>query len=577
MLEIGSIVDGKYKILNQIGQGGMSIVYLAMVEKANKQWAIKEVRKDGIQDYETVRQGLAVEINMLKKLKHPNLPSIVDVIDSEDTFLIVMDYIEGITLKEALKEYGVQSQEDVIDWAEQLCEVLGYLHSRVPPIIYRDMKPSNVMLKPDGKLVLIDFGTAREFKNENAEDTICLGTKGYAAPEQFGGYGQTDRRTDIYCLGATLYHLITAHNPSEPPYEIYPIRYWNPALSPGLEKIISKCTQKNPEDRYQSCEELLYALRHYKELDETYRKKQRVKVRNFGLICFLSVFFLGCSIFTNFKVRKITTDYYSNYIEQAEMAVSSDEKIACYTEAIRLDPKNETAYLELINTFINDEVFSVKEDKILSEILNDSAKEDNDTFLNKLKKNKNGYGEVVYSIGMAYWYYYEQIPARKPMSVKWFRDAVNADFPEEEQNKVVRAATLSRIGQYYMELGKKNMAGDVKITYKDYWNDLTLLLKNDIDKKDNIVTALRLYDEVSAQICTHTKEFMDAGVAETDLSVTLNCLEKEIRQITVDDSNRKIVTELKGMIADNIVLGRKKIISTYHQVQESEVDSQWSN
>ena len=104
MLEIGSLIDGKYKILNQIGKGGMSVVYLAINEKANKTWAVKEVRKDGVQNYEVVRQGLIVETDLLKKLKHPNLPSIIDVIDEDDTFLIVMDYIEGNSLETLLKE-----------------------------------------------------------------------------------------------------------------------------------------------------------------------------------------------------------------------------------------------------------------------------------------------------------------------------------------------------------------------------------------------------------------------------------------------------------------------------------------
>lgn len=184
MLEIGSLVDGKYKILNEVGRGGMSVVYLAMNEKANKQWAIKKVRKDGIRDFEVVKQGLIVETDMLKKLRHPSLPSIIDVIEDEDTFLIVMDYIEGNPLSSALEEFGAQPQELVISWAKQLCDVLGYLHSQNPPIIYRDMKPANVMLKPDGNVTLIDFGTAREFKEKNLADTTCLGTVGYAAPEQ---------------------------------------------------------------------------------------------------------------------------------------------------------------------------------------------------------------------------------------------------------------------------------------------------------------------------------------------------------------------------------------------------------
>ena len=178
MLQIGSIIDGKYKILNKIGQGGMSVVYLAVNERANKQWAIKEVRKDGVQNFEVVKQGLIAETDLLKKLNHPNLPSIIDVIDGDGTFLIVMDYIEGKSLNSILQEQGAQKQEDVVEWAKQLCDVLGYLHSRKPPIIYRDMKPANVMLKPDGRVMLIDFGIAREFKENRVADTVCLGNPG---------------------------------------------------------------------------------------------------------------------------------------------------------------------------------------------------------------------------------------------------------------------------------------------------------------------------------------------------------------------------------------------------------------
>lgn len=313
MLEIGSIVDGKYKVLNKIGQGGMSVVYLAMNERANKQWAIKEIRKDGVSNYEVVKQGLIVETDLLKKLNHPHLPSIIDVIDGDGTFLIVMDYIEGNPLSKILKQHGAQSQEDVIEWSKQLCDVLGYLHSRQPPIVYRDMKPSNVMLKPDGTVTLIDFGTAREFKSTSVADTTCLGTQGYAAPEQFGGQGQTDGRTDIYCLGATMYHLVTGHNPAEPPYEMYPIRQWNPRLSSGLEAIILKCTQKNPNDRYQSCAELMYALEHYKDLENETKREHTKKWRLFlGSVIACGVSLVGTVGFKAAENSQIqgTYDYY---------------------------------------------------------------------------------------------------------------------------------------------------------------------------------------------------------------------------------------------------------------------------
>lgn len=167
--------------------------------------------------------------------------------------------------------------------------------------------------------MIIDFGTAREFKETSIEDTSCLGTQGYAAPEQYGGHGQTDARTDIYTLGATMYHLLTGHNPSLPPYEMYPIRRWNPALSSGLEEIVLKCTQRNPNDRYQSCAELMYALEHYGELDQEYRKRQMRKWRTFVAMCSLTAAsLLGC---VGFKVGETMTTK-SSYVNVSD---ESDE------------------------------------------------------------------------------------------------------------------------------------------------------------------------------------------------------------------------------------------------------------
>lgn len=292
-LGIGTIIDGKYEILREVGRGGMSIVYLAMDLRINKQWAIKVLRKNGVQDFEIVKQGLIAEANLLKKMDHPNLPRIIDLIDTDDSFIIIMDYIEGESLNHILDQYGAQSEENVLKWAKQLCDVLGYLHTRTPAIIYRDMKPANVMLRPNGSITLIDFGIAREFKEMNLADTTCLGTRGYAAPEQFGGMGQTDARTDIYCLGVTLYNLVTNLNPAEPPYEIKPIREVDSKLSKGLEYVIEKATLRDPEFRYQSIAEMLYDLEN---LDKTAKKANKAaKSKKIG------------SIFSSDRKRKKST------------------------------------------------------------------------------------------------------------------------------------------------------------------------------------------------------------------------------------------------------------------------------
>lgn len=278
MLKKGMLIGGKYRITGEIGRGGMSVVYKAVDETTNNIWAVKEVRKDGVINYETVKQGLIMETGLLKRLNHPRLPHIADIIENENAFFIVMDYIEGHTLSEHINKYGAQPQEMVIKWSKQICEVLGYLHSREPAIIYRDVKPANIMLKPDGNIMLIDFGTAREYKKKNTADTTCLGTVGYAAPEQFGGAGQTDERTDIYCLGVTMYNLVTGCNPCEPPYELKPLRHINPDLSERLDIIINKCTQKNPKNRYQSCNELINDLGYFDKEKISIRKKYKVSM-----------------------------------------------------------------------------------------------------------------------------------------------------------------------------------------------------------------------------------------------------------------------------------------------------------
>lgn len=362
MSKVGLVLDGKYEILKEIGQGGMSIVYVAMDNRLNKQWAVKELKNDGSQSVEMQLKGIEREANILKKVDHPVLPRIVDIIDKDGTVYVVMDYIQGLALDRILKEDGAQPQENVIEWAKQLASALDYLHSLNPPIIYRDMKPSNIMLQPDGRVKLIDFGTAKEYKVENIADTTALGTRGYAAPEQFGdelGHGiyKTDARTDIYCLGATIYHIVTGKNPCEPPYEMRPIREWNPALSSGLEKIILKCIQPNPEDRYQNCSELIYALEHYNELDSGHRKKQTGKLMLWsGAVAAMAVS-IGISVAGYQGIQDTRKQDYRSLIEKANTyKINGDYSKASevYVEAITdVDGKNPEAYLDLLSLYVN--------------------------------------------------------------------------------------------------------------------------------------------------------------------------------------------------------------------------------
>ena len=552
MLEIGSLVDGKYKILNKVGQGGMSVVYLAMNEKANKQWAVKEVRKDGVLDFESVKQGLVAETDILKKLSHPNLPSIIDVIDTEDSFIIIMDYVQGNSLNRALEEFGAQPQEMVIAWAKQLCDVLGYLHSRTPAIIYRDMKPSNVMLKPDGNITLIDFGTAREYKEKNLADTTCLGTVGYAAPEQFGGMGQTDARTDIYCLGATLYHLVTGMNPCEPPYEIKPIREINPRLSSGFERIIQKCTQRNPEDRYQSCAELMYALEHYEEIDDIHRKKQKKQLGTFISSVAMTVIFALVSLWGYVSAENKKSENYEVILRSA----SSTED---YYQAIITDPMREQAYLQL-NKFLTDDFALTKEEgqQLLKLQIGLDNKKGNGfsesvDVLQQLKnKEPDRYQKVCYEIGQSFLFYYDANVDRDRYSnaAIWF---------EEAKNSYPIAGIYCDISNC-LELINQYNGSKIKQTEKMYeeysklWN-MIFELKAKADEFDSVDSKLQVWNEINGMINTNIAPFLEV-TSQDDMKELLN----EI-SFDADKVNKSVLEEDIKALQTSISETIKKIDS----------------
>lgn len=569
MLEIGSLVDGKYRILRKVGQGGMSVVYMALNERANKTWAIKEVRKDGTQNFEVVKQGLIVETDMLKRLDHPHLPSIIDVIDGDGFFLIVMDYIEGRTLDSILKEYGAQPQESVIDWGKQLCDVLGYLHSRKPPIIYRDMKPSNVMLKPDGNVVLFDFGTAREYKASSIEDTTCLGTRGYAAPEQYGGHGQTDARTDIYCLGATMYHLLTGHNPSQPPYEMYPIRQWNPNLSVGLEYIIQKCTQQNPADRYQSCAELMYALENPFLDDIRYRKEQRSKFIKFMIPASLALIMgTGAAVFRGLEVST-TQNSYDAYIAAAKNSTVKADEIENYRRAINLDPSNSEGYLSLLQDgFLDDGVFTSDESEELRSVLIDYGN-GSDTNEVVFRQNQRGYDEFAYEAGVAYYYYFEE-RSNKKNAKSYFEIAAASQYLEA--NQIERARRLYTISDYYSKIGIVDETGDATVTFRDYWNDLTALSQGNLVEADNERTALIMYEELATQIISRAADFKNDGVTADEMRAQLANMREHLGTDfqNVSAGNQAAIQAEIADLENKIGQAERMIQSAYGQSGQSE-------
>ncbi len=281
----GEIIGDRYRIKELLGQGGTSAVYLAENLILRNLWAIKALsRSSPWYEYELQ------EIGLLKSLSHPMLPRIVDLIEDDTSCYIVMDYISGMNLLNYMDSHGRIPEEKLCQWTKELLEVLSYLHGKSPPVIYRDLKPSNLILDDEGHLRLIDFGTARFHREGVSEDTVYIGTQGYAAPEQYGT-GQSDARTDLYNLGMTLIHLATGIHPLKMDKTPLGCVLKRLGLSSTMIKLILDLVHPDPEQRPQSARDVLQRFNKASVFRTIFTQpKQRIIQRDFrGVIGLASV------------------------------------------------------------------------------------------------------------------------------------------------------------------------------------------------------------------------------------------------------------------------------------------------
>ena len=251
-----TVLQDRYVVMQKLGQGGMGAVYRAGDRRLSTvNWAVKEMSQSAISgplERQQARDAFRHEAEMLAALNHPNLPRVTDHFEQDGKAYLVMEYVPGETLLSFLMREGLpQPQARVFEWARQLCDALDYLHTQRPPIIFRDLKPANIMLTPNGQVKLIDFGIARLFKPGQAKDTQAFGTIGYSAPEQYGK-GQTDARSDVYSLGVLLHQLLTGYDPTNTPFRLPPAGQVNPNLPQQLSDALGTATDSDPDRRFAS-------------------------------------------------------------------------------------------------------------------------------------------------------------------------------------------------------------------------------------------------------------------------------------------------------------------------------------
>lgn len=307
-----SLQHGEYQIEAVLGRGGMGQVFLASHTKLDVPVALKQVRADqplpesviteldrilhneGTEPY--IPSGQAQENDfpvsggantdrflrealLLARLRHPAIPLLYDYFFEEGYWYLTMEYVPGPTLAAYMREHAPLPPLEALNYAMQLCDVLDYLHQQMPPVIFRDMKPSNVILNPDGRLMLIDFGIARYFKEGQINDTTDFGSPGYASPEQYEGIGQTDARSDLFSLGVILHEMVSGQPPvrrAARGWKMEMLHKINPAISPALSGLVMVATRTEPMYRFQTAHTFYAALERTHTIEERWAYRRCV-------------------------------------------------------------------------------------------------------------------------------------------------------------------------------------------------------------------------------------------------------------------------------------------------------------
>ena len=561
---VGTVIEDKYEVLKLIGQGGMSFVYLAMDKHLNKQWAIKEIKKAANSDNnDVVINSLLAEANIMKKLDHPAFPRIVDIIDNGETIYVIMDYIEGESLDKVLDAYGPQPEDKVIDWGKQLCDALAYLHSQKPPIIYRDMKPANVILKPEGNVKVIDFGIVREYKGYGNSDTTILGTKGYASPEHYGGR-ETDARSDIYTLGMTMHHLLTGIDPRPADYLYVPVRQWNPSLSEGIEEIINRCTAIDPEARYQSCDELLYDLQHPDQIGTGIKKKKKRRLAAFILSASLTVLALAGGIGGQIMKNAENNKDYDKKVNVSASA-SYETKIDNLLEATEIYPEKADAYMKMLETFETEGKFGRDENEEFSAVYNKNK----DLFDMKDEE----FLDVNYKAGLLYLYMFndESVEARdRIIKAKMYFEKV-VENSDEKYDNYIMADCYNQLGEFFKKFvvgtGGIQKNEPTKDEYEKMINSMKLCVGNmeEYNESDSGYIRLSIYKNFADILNTHVKGLANSGIEKNIVLGLHDLILQKAKSISVTQES---AIEIQNEIVANEIIYEENINTTYDNTKE---------
>ena len=439
----GTVKAERFETLCEIGRGGSSVVYLVKDTHDGKLYAMKLLHKDMTALNKDVT---GAETEILAKLgkEGGGIPAFYGALSGDGpdgsgsscgsdspTTGFLMEYIEGDSLQKLLEGGRTFTVRETAEAGLSFCAILGKLHGSDPPLIYRDFKPANILVRKDGSYVLIDYGACRIFKTEASRDTKMLGTEGYAAPEQYGGWEQSDVRTDIYGIGAVLHHMLTGRHPLEtglgsvaemmqsPDKPKERGANWmkdNPqehGLYREMDKVLRRCCSVSPDMRFSSCAGLEKALRRVleackkaeKAAERGREKPEAVREKMWRKFLFLAAcavtFLFGSGMFS-ISAAGAGMARYRMFIREGEAAQGMDAQRECYLQAVRLRPTDAEAYIAFLTELASDGTIAQEERDAFEDLLY------TDGYLAEMRESAPAqYASLELEIGKQYWGFYD--------------------------------------------------------------------------------------------------------------------------------------------------------------------------
>lgn len=579
MLSKGSVLEDRYRIEGKTGEGGSGAVYQAVQIRTGRRLAVKEIQKSRGENQ--VRKTLL----LLKDLHHPGLPLVLDVLETEQSLLIVMEYIFGNTLQQEMEGRKAAGKgfepEEILSLGSELCRILLYLHSLSEPLLYRDMKPSNIILSQNGRVVLVDLGSICLCRDTRRQRYTSIGTAGYAAPEQYRKDAKLTLGADIYSLGAVLHHAITGISPAQHPFFFEKITKAAPFLVTGskgrkyrrllgLERILEKCTCFRTEDRYEDMEEVLEDLQ---KPEKCYWAATGLGKVAGALPLVLSLLALcsGLVFFHSEKtIGRLKQEGKAYCLMKAERA--EEEQMDSWIQAaLDFSPGDGACFAVMLDRMLLDGIFSREEQTRIRELLNQPVKGEGADQEMLLRRNPEACLRFSYQMGSACLYGAEGIPDYS-VAEGFFKDVLRAGEnwkPEQEglqaekELLMRRAEILERICGYRGQQLLKQVQGDRLVSIEEYWKDLTLLLEEDIPAGNILITELGLWREILGLLTDWPSELRNAGISWEEQEEATTIVERLVTGLQDSREAEKypVIREQLSVLAETVkTVERKRLL-----------------